>query len=170
MIAPPHIVSNVSYRVWPSRYAAPRLSLSVPNMVHGAKWVQIAQGLHEAQTHAGEPKMGLAAIFRGMVLSEGEGTRRFVDEKGNEVRLTSDQFRHILRRHPEMAFQMHRFSETLAKPDAVAPSRSRLGVRLYYRLYPDLRGRNRYVCIVVKKDTGYSFILDAYLDRRIKGE
>ena len=38
------------------------------------------------------------------------------------------------------------------------------------RLYPDLRGRNRYICLVVKRESGYSFILTAYLDRRIKGE
>ncbi len=69
-----------------------------------------------------------------------------------------------------MAFQVHRFAETLAEPDAIAPSRTREGVRLYYRMYPDLRGRNRYVCIVVKQERGYSFILTAYLDRRIKGE
>ena len=45
--------------------------------------------------------------------------RSFTDERGNEVRLTDERLRHILRRHPEMAFQMHRFADTLAKPDAV---------------------------------------------------
>ena len=98
------------------------------------------------------------------------GVRRFSDEHGNEVRLTDERLRHILRRHPEMAFQLHRFAETLASPDAVSPSRSSPAVRLYYRLYPDLRGRNRYICVVVKRETGYPFILTAYLDRRIKGE
>ena len=96
--------------------------------------------------------------------------RRFTDEHGNEVRLTDERLRHILRRHPELAFQLHRFAETLASPDAVSPSRSNPAVQLYYRLYPDLRGRNRYLCLVVKRETGYSFILTAYLDRRIKGE
>ena len=96
--------------------------------------------------------------------------RRFTDEHGNEVRLTDERLRHILRTHPEMAFQLHRFAETLASPDAVSSSRSSPAVRLYYRLYPDLRGRNRYICLVVKRETGYSFILTAYLDRRIKGE
>ena len=68
-----------------------------------------------------------------------------------------------------MALQMHRFAETLASPDAVSPSRANPAVQLYYRLYPDLRGRNRYVCLVVKKEGTYSFILTGYLDRRIKG-
>ena len=97
------------------------------------------------------------------------GVQRFTDENGDEVQLTDERLRHILRGHPEMAFQMHRFAETLARPDTVSPSRSSSDVRLYYRLYPDLRGRNRYICLVVKKETSYSFILTAYLDRRIKG-
>ncbi len=70
-----------------------------------------------------------------------------------------------------MAFQMHRFAETLASPDAVRPSASGPSVRLYYRMYPDLRARNRYICIVVGRErTPHPFILTAYLDRRIKGE
>ena len=96
--------------------------------------------------------------------------RRFTDERGNEVRLTDERLRHLLRRHPEMAFLMHRFDETLARPDAVRSSRSSPTVQLYYRLYPDLRGRNRYLCLVVKRETTYAFILTAYLARRIKGE
>ncbi len=96
--------------------------------------------------------------------------RRYPDECGNEVRLTDERLRHILRSHPEMAFQLHRFAETLTSPDAVSPSRSNPTIQLYYRLYPDLRGRNRYICLVVKRERTYSFILTAYLDRRIKGE
>lgn len=98
------------------------------------------------------------------------GVRRFIDERGNVVRLTDERLRHILERHPEMAFQMHRFPETLGSPDAVRPSRSSPAVHLYYRLYPDLQGRNRYICLVVKREADYSFILTAYLARSIKGE
>ena len=98
------------------------------------------------------------------------GVRRFTDEHGNEVRLTDERLGHILRRHPEMAFQLHRLAETLASPDAVRPSSSGPAVQLYYRLYPDLRGRNRYICLVVKREADYSFILTGYLSRSIKGE
>ena len=98
------------------------------------------------------------------------GVRRFTDERGNEVRLTDERLQHILRRHPEMASQIRRFAETLASPDAVSPSRSNRTVQLYYRLYTDLRGRNRYICLVVKRETDYSFILTGYLARSIKGE
>ena len=98
------------------------------------------------------------------------GVRRFTDEHGSEVVLTDERLRHILRRHPEMAFQMHRLAETLVRPDAVRVSKSSPTVHLYYRLYPDLRGRNRYICLVVKRGSDYSFILTGYLDRSIKGE
>ena len=96
--------------------------------------------------------------------------QRFSDEHGNEVRLTDERLRHILRRHPEMAFHLHRLAETIASPDAVIPSRSSRTVHLYYRLYPDLRGRNRYICLVVKRGTDYSFILTGYLGRSIRGD
>ena len=97
------------------------------------------------------------------------GGRRFTDEHGNEVRLTDERLRHILRRHPEMALQMHRFADTLARPDAVRPSRANPAVQLYYRLYPDIRGRNRHVCLVVKREADYSFILTGYLALSIRG-
>ena len=96
--------------------------------------------------------------------------RRFTDEQGNEVRLTDERLRHILRRHPEMAFQLHRFADTLASPDVVRASKSNPTVQLYYRLYQDLRGRNRYLCLAVKRRDSYSLILTGYLDRRIKGD
>ena len=98
------------------------------------------------------------------------GVRRFIDRHGDEVRLTGERLGHILRRHPEMASHLHRFAETLANPDAVRRSRSSPAVHLYFRLYPDLRGRNRYMCLVVKRETDYSFILTGYLARSIKGE
>ena len=98
------------------------------------------------------------------------GVWRFLDERGNEVRLTDERLWHILRGHPEMAFQMHRLAETLARPDAVTASRSTPAVHLCYRFYPDLRGRNRYICLVVKREVDYSFILTGYLARNIKGE
>ena len=96
--------------------------------------------------------------------------RHFTDENGGEVRLTDERFQHILRRHPEMAFQLHRFADTLAGPDAIRTSRSSPTVRLYYRLYPDHRGRNRYLCLAVKKGRDYSYMLTGYLTRRIKGD
>ena len=65
-----------------------------------------------------------AVYFTVWYLAMETGVRRFTDEHGNEVRLTDERLRHILRRHPEMALQMHRFAETLASPEAVRPSMS----------------------------------------------
>ena len=94
--------------------------------------------------------------------------RRFVDEAGNEVRLTDERLRHILQRHPEMARQLRRIRETLAEPDLIAPSSTDPDVRLYYRLYPDLQGRRRYICLVVKRMADYSFIITGYPARNIR--
>ena len=69
-----------------------------------------------------------------------------------------------------MAFQMPRVGETLGQPDAIRVSKSNPSVQIYYRLYSDLRGRNSYLCLVVKKDGRDSKILTGYLSRRIKGE
>ena len=99
-----------------------------------------------------------------------DGLRRFADELGNEVHLTEERLRHLLRRHPEMAFQMHRFGKTLMQPDAIRASKSNPSVQIYYRLYSDLRGRNRYLCLEVKKDGKDTKILTGYLSRRIEGE
>ena len=99
-----------------------------------------------------------------------DGLRRFADELGSEVHLTEERLRHLLRRHPEMAFQMHRFGKTLRQPDAKRASKSNPSVQIYYRLYSDLRGRNRYLCLEVKKDGKGTKILTGYLSRRIKGE
>ena len=42
------------------------------------------------------------------------------------------------------------------------PSGSTVGVQSFYRVYPYLRGRNCYVCLVVKMETDYTFIFAAY--------
>lgn len=68
-----------------------------------------------------------------------------------------------------MARNLHRIGETLSEPDAVTASPSNPGTRLYYRLYPDLRGRRRYICLVVRRMPDYSFIVTGYPDRKIKG-
>ena len=57
--------------------------------------------------------------------------RRFTDEHGNEVWLTDERLRHILRMHPEVAFKLRRFAETFASPVAVSPSRSNPAIQLY---------------------------------------
>ncbi len=95
--------------------------------------------------------------------------RRFIDDRGNEVQLSDERLRHMLRRHPEMAFQLHRLADTLSNPDLVTSSNANPTVELYHRLYHDLRGRNRYICLVVKRRSDHSFILTGYLSRRIKG-
>ena len=68
-----------------------------------------------------------------------------------------------------MARHLHRLGETLSEPDAVTASASNRDTQFYYRLYEDLRGRRRYICLVVRRMPDYSFIVTGYPDRKIKG-
>ena len=69
-----------------------------------------------------------------------------------------------------MAFQLRHIEETLERPDAIRESKSDQSVTLYYRLYDDRQGRERHLCLVVKRDEDRSFILTGYLTRRISGD
>lgn len=57
------------------------------------------------------------------------GVRRIADERGSEARLTDERLAHPAKAS-RRAFQLHRFAETLASPDAVIPSRSSPTVHL----------------------------------------
>ena len=96
--------------------------------------------------------------------------RSFIDDQGNTVRLTDERLRHILHRHPEMAYHLSRIAETLAYPSAKQTSKSSPSVDLYYRLFPYRQGRNMYLCVVVKREMESDFILTGYLTRSIGGE
>ena len=95
--------------------------------------------------------------------------RSFVDDQGNVVRLTDERLRHILERHPEVAYSLGRFEETLARPQAKRPSRSDPAVVRYYRLAPDREGRFLYLCLVVKHEAESGFILTGYMISSIPG-
>ena len=95
--------------------------------------------------------------------------RSFVDDEGNVVRLTGERLRHILERHPEVAYSLGRFEETLTEPHAKRPSKSDLAVVLYYRIVPTREGRFLYLCLVVKHETESGFILTGYLSSSIRG-
>ncbi|MCY4624623.1 MAG: hypothetical protein OXC99_06465 [Chloroflexi bacterium] len=95
--------------------------------------------------------------------------RSFVDDQGNVVRLTDERLRHILERHPEVAYCLGRFEETLAQPAAKRPSRSDPTVVLYYRLVSDRWGRMLYLCLVVKHEPESGFIVTGYLISRVPG-
>ena len=95
--------------------------------------------------------------------------RSFVDDEGNVVRLTDERRRHILERHPETAYCLGRFEETLAQPHVKLQSRSDPAVACYYRLVPNREGRFQYLCLVVKHQPESGFIITGYLISKIPG-
>jgi hypothetical protein len=69
-----------------------------------------------------------------------------------------------------MAFHLPKIGPTLEEPDAIRTSRTHGVVSLYYRRYGSIPQRTRYVCLVVRRQRNYSYILTGYLSRAIKGE
>ena len=69
-----------------------------------------------------------------------------------------------------MAFHLQHIGDTLERPDTSKESKSDQSVTLHYRLYVDSHGRERHVCLVVKQHEARSFVLTAYVTRRVSGE
>ena len=89
------------------------------------------------------------------------------DFQGREVHLTAERREHILE-HPEMADLDDAIDETLLNPVRVVQSASDADVHLYYRFYFRTIVGGKYLCVVVKIREKGSFVLTAYLTKRMK--
>ena len=89
------------------------------------------------------------------------------DFQGREVRLTDERREHILE-HPEMSNLDNAIEETILKPERVVQSSSDADVHLYYRFYFRTVVGGKYLCVVVKVREKGSFVLTAYLTKRMK--
>ncbi|HEV7428814.1 MAG TPA: hypothetical protein VGQ46_20875 [Thermoanaerobaculia bacterium] len=93
--------------------------------------------------------------------------KRLLDFEGREVSLTAERREHILE-HPEMADLDAAIEETLLDPVRVVQSASDIDVHLYYRFYFRTVVGGKYLCVVVKMREKGSFVLTAYLTKRMK--
>ena len=66
-----------------------------------------------------------------------------------------------------MAHHLPKIGPTLKEPDAIRTSRTEGTISLYYRRFGVLPHRTRYVCLVVKRQRNYSYILAGYHSRAI---
>jgi hypothetical protein len=89
------------------------------------------------------------------------------EHRGETVRLNAERLSHILE-HPEMRGMEAAIEETLARPEHVVQSRSDSEAHLYYRLYPETRVGEKYLCVVVKVKEADAFVLTAYLTDTVK--
>ena len=92
-------------------------------------------------------------------------TRR--DVFGNEVVLTEERLRHILKR-PEMKGQELRILETLESPVEVRRSIHDRNVWLFYRFFHRTPVGSKYLAVVVKVLSRRGFIITSYFTDRIK--
>jgi len=89
------------------------------------------------------------------------------DVFGNNIRLTSERWNHIVEEHPEVRSYQHCLDEILKEPDSVKRSKKDRNVLLYYRYYPKMLG-GKYL-LAVAKITFRSFLITFYITDQIKG-
>ena len=105
-----------------------------------------------------------------MVILEEEGLNRFFcPYLAEDVELTPERRNHIVRQHPEMGTDFDQIIKSaLSDPDQVRRSRRMGNARLFSRWFADVRGGKHAVIVVVSEvDAGRSWIITAYLARRL---
>jgi len=91
------------------------------------------------------------------------------DFQGQLIRLTTQQWDHIVGRHGYMERMQSEVRETLEDPEEVHKSIiSPNSSRLYYRWYTATEKGEKWMCVVVKFLADGAFISTAYVTDRIK--
>jgi hypothetical protein len=81
---------------------------------------------------------------------------------GIPIRLTEEQWQHVMHRHPDMETQRERVVETLAEPDII--QEGDFGTLLAARLYPETPLTRKYLVVVYRETSSEDgFVLTAYL-------
>jgi hypothetical protein len=94
------------------------------------------------------------------------GTVYFSSSLGKSIEFTDERRRHILHYHPDLAPFLDRLGEVLISPNEIRKTFEDPQVLLFYKFYPDIL-RGKYIVVAVKVNDR-SFILTAYLTRRMK--
>lgn len=90
----------------------------------------------------------------------------FSSALGKRIEFTDERRRHILQYHPDLAPFLDRLGEVLIGPNEIRKTSEDPEVLLFYKFYSDIL-RGKYIVVVVKVNDR-SFILTAYLARRVK--
>ena len=87
----------------------------------------------------------------------------FKDKFNNTIKLTANQWNHILKEHPEVGAYKSRVSDVLTKPDLVKRSKRDKDTFLYYHYYKDIY-KGKYLLVVAR----HGLLLTCYITDRIK--
>jgi hypothetical protein len=81
------------------------------------------------------------------------------------VRLTTERWQHIIRRHPEMEHQYERILETVVEPDLIL--QGDFGELLAIRFYPETPLTSKFLVVVYREiNSEDGFVSTAYLTNR----
>ncbi|MCZ7584975.1 MAG: PBECR2 nuclease fold domain-containing protein [Deltaproteobacteria bacterium] len=86
---------------------------------------------------------------------------------GRHVRLSSVQWTHILERHPEMAGQQEKFTETLREPEAVLYDRDEENYQ-YLKRFRQSPVTDKFLLLVVRHLNGDGFVITAFFVSRVR--
>ena len=93
-----------------------------------------------------------------------------IDKTGRKIRLTKEQWKHIIKEHPIVADKIEEIKETLKRPLAVRTSDYDENVRFYYRYYKNINLKEKYLLVIVKYLNGNGFIITIFYINKIKGQ
>lgn len=82
---------------------------------------------------------------------------------GKLIRLTARQWKHIMKRHPEMARRIHDIEEAIRNPTKIV--RFSDETTKFYRF---IKQERRYIMAAVKILNGEGFVITAYLTKKIR--
>ncbi len=91
-----------------------------------------------------------------------------IDITKRKLRMTDFNWSHINKKHPEIASQKERITESLEKPDKIIDSLKDENTKYYYKYYKNLSPPFQFIKTIVKYLNGEGFIISSHFVRAIK--
>lgn len=90
------------------------------------------------------------------------------DKSGRRIRLTKKQWKHILKRHPDMINYLEEIEIALKDPLKITDYSEEKDIRYYYKYIKHKEGPYKYLLISVRYLNGEGFVITAYFEKYIK--
>ena len=98
-----------------------------------------------------------------------ENIFEIADKSGRKIRLTKKQWKHIVRRHPQVSSEKEKIIETLENFDKITnPNQLDPNKRFYYKFYKKLPSPYNFFRVIVKYLNGDGFVITAQFVSKIK--
>lgn len=91
-----------------------------------------------------------------------------VDKTGRRIRLTKKQWKHSLKRHPNMINYLEEIEITLKNPLKITDYSEEDDVMYYYKYIKHKEGPYKYLLVSVRYLNGEGFVITAYFEKYIK--